>query len=64
MKSISSSQFSNEGGNTMGNTKTKVKSNYNASLTFFQKVKKYRVLLLMCLASLLNCLLEIDFIYP
>ena len=53
MKSISSSQFSNEGGNTMGNTKTKVKSNYNASLTFFQKVKKYRVLLLMCLPAVL-----------
>ncbi len=37
----------------MGNTKTKVKSNYNASLTFFQKVKKYRVLLLMCLPAVL-----------
>lgn len=37
----------------MGNSKTKVKSNYNASLTFFQKVKKYRVLLLMCLPAVL-----------
>lgn len=37
----------------MGNTKTRVKSNYNASLTFFQKVKKYRVLLLMCLPAVL-----------
>lgn len=37
----------------MGNSKTKVKSNYNASLTFFQKVKKYRVLLLMCLPAIL-----------
>ena len=53
MKSGSDSQFKNEGGNTMGNTKTKVKSNYNASLTFFQKVKKYRVLLLMCLPAVL-----------
>lgn len=37
----------------MGNSKTKVKSNYNASLTFFQKVKRYRVLLLMCLPAVL-----------
>lgn len=37
----------------MGKTKTKVKSNYNASLTFFQKVKKYRVLLLMCAPAIL-----------
>lgn len=37
----------------MGNSKTKVKSNYNASLTLFQKVKKYRVLLLMCLPAIL-----------
>lgn len=53
MKSVSYSQIKNEGGNTMGNSKTKVKSNYNASLTFFQKVKKYRVLLLMCLPAVL-----------
>lgn len=53
MKSVSDSQIKNEGGNSMGNSKTKVKSNYNASLTFFQKVKKYRVLLLMCLPAVL-----------
>lgn len=53
MKPVSICQFKNEGGNSMGNSKTKVKSNYNASLTFFQKVKRYRVLLLMCLPAVL-----------
>lgn len=37
----------------MGNSQTKVKSNYNASLTFFQKVKKYRTLILMCIPAIL-----------
>lgn len=39
--------------NAMGNSQTKVKSNYNASLTFFQKVKKYRTLILMCIPAIL-----------
>lgn len=39
--------------NTMGKSQTKVKSNYNASLTFFQKVKKYRTLILMCVPAIL-----------